>query len=187
MAACPKLRTRALRPRPAHLLALGSALASLALAAPAQARCQVWRVLASEDEAHLRDLALRMDADGMLEFAHLGVVDGPSGATSCELSIDETEIEIECEWLVDSAEAGARLIADMQRDIEACTGEVMEVGTDFTSASTGSSFTNKRDLEIEFDQEYDYRAVDFELNLYTVRSSTGRERREVNLYYSRER
>lgn len=169
------------------MLALGSALASLALAAPAQARCQVWRVLASEDEALLRDMVLRMDADGKLELAHLGVVDGPAGATSCEISSDESDFEIECEWLVDSSEAGARLIADMQRDIEVCTGQVMEVGRDFTSPTTGSSFTNKRDMEIEFERESDYLAIDLELNLYTATSGNGQQRQEVNLYYSRER
>lgn len=139
-------------------------------------------MLASGDEAHLRDLVLRMDADGKLELAHLGVVDGPAGANSCQLAIDETDFELECEWLVDSAETGARLIADMQREIEACTGQAMEVGTDFTSGSTGSSFTNKRDLEIEFEQDYDYLVIEFELNLYTATSG----RREVNLYYTRE-
>lgn len=155
----------------------------MTFATAAQARCQVWRVLAGEDEAQFRDLSLRLDADGLLELAHLGVVDGPAGATSCEMSIDGPEFELECEWLVSSADDGTQLIAAMQRDIEACTGQVMEVGSDFTSPSTGSSFTNKRDLEIEFEHGHQYLVIDLELNLYT----TERGRREVNLYYSRER
>lgn len=159
----------------------------MAVAPAAQARCQVWRVLASDDETLLRDLVLRMDDDGKLELAYLGVVDGPAGATSCELSIDETDFDIECEWQVASAEAGGRLIDAMQREIEACTGQIMDIGTDFTSPASSSSFTHKRDLEIEFENDHDYLVIDFEMSLYTATSGAGQERQQVNLYYSRER
>ena len=181
-AANPKPRLRAPLAR-VHLAGSALALLALALPATAQARCQVWRAMANADNAVLPDLVLRAGGNGGIDLAYLGVNDGPTGARDCELS-DDGNFGIYCQWPVDTAADGERLVAAMQRGIEACLDTSMEVAPD-SPGNGGVTMRYRRDLVLFEGEDNE---ITFGITMFEhTPDDLGPQRRTVALDYARYR